>query len=248
MEKLSYKLHDFEGPLDLLLRLISKNKLNIYDIQISLLLDQYMEQINAMREQDMEVASEFLEMAARLVYLKTATLLPKHEEAEELKRELTGQLLEYRECQRVAAMLAKQMTFDAISRPPDELEADPLYRRQHNAQELLDAYFAAAGKGKRKLPPPPAAFSGIVSRKVVSVGSRIIFVLRRLWTSKEVPFRQLLERSENKSQLVATFLAVLELVKAKRVEVEEGTEASDVVLKMRKGGEGEWRSRKRKRP
>ena len=93
MEKISYKLPSFEGPLDLLLYLISKNKLNIYDIQISTLLDQYMEHIKAMQEQDMDVASEFLEMAARLVQIKTASLLPKHQEAEEFKEDLTGQLL-----------------------------------------------------------------------------------------------------------------------------------------------------------
>ena len=80
MEKLSYKLETFEGPLDLLLYLITKNKLDICDIQISELLDQYMEQINAMQEADMDVSSEFLEMAARLVYMKTVSLLPKHEE------------------------------------------------------------------------------------------------------------------------------------------------------------------------
>ena len=78
MEKLSYKLETFEGPLDLLLYLITKNKLDICDIQISELLDQYMEQINAMQEADMDVSSEFLEMAARLVYMKTVSLLPKH--------------------------------------------------------------------------------------------------------------------------------------------------------------------------
>ena len=95
MEKLSYKLEKFEGPLDLLLTLITKNKLNIFDIQISELCDQYMEQINRMKDLDMDVASEFLEMAARLVYIKTVSLLPKHEEADALKQELTGQLLEY---------------------------------------------------------------------------------------------------------------------------------------------------------
>ena len=87
MEKLSYKLETFEGPLDLLLYLITKNKLDICDIQISELLDQYMEQINAMQEADMDIASEFLEMAARLVYMKTVSLLPKHEEMEALRQE-----------------------------------------------------------------------------------------------------------------------------------------------------------------
>ena len=112
-EKLSYKLENFEGPLDLLLFLIAKKKLQIVDISISELVDQYMEQIEAMREQDMDIASEFVEMAARLVYIKTVSLLPKHEEAEELKKELEGQLLEYQECKRVAAQLSKMISFDA---------------------------------------------------------------------------------------------------------------------------------------
>ena len=85
MEKLSYKIEAFEGPLDLLLYLISKNKLNIFDIQISELLEQYLQQIDVMKERDMDVSSEFLEMAARLVHIKSVSLLPKHEEAEELK-------------------------------------------------------------------------------------------------------------------------------------------------------------------
>ena len=77
MEKISYKLEVFEGPLDLLLHLIEKNKLNIYDIQISELLSQYMEQINIMQEQDLDIAGEFLSMASRLVQIKSAMLLPK---------------------------------------------------------------------------------------------------------------------------------------------------------------------------
>ena len=97
METLSYKLEVFEGPLDLLLTLIAKNKLNIYDIPIALLLEQYMEQIERMQAENLDVASEFLEMAARLVHIKSVSLLPKREEEEVLRRELTGQLLEYKE-------------------------------------------------------------------------------------------------------------------------------------------------------
>ena len=94
MEKLQFKLEKFEGPMDLLLHLISKHKLNIYDIEISSLLEQYLNYINDMKAADMEVTSEFLEMAARLVYMKTCSLLPEDkEEEEQLKRELTGQLL-----------------------------------------------------------------------------------------------------------------------------------------------------------
>ena len=82
MEKLSYKLEVFEGPMDLLLHLISKHKLNIYDIPVAELLEQYLAHTDAMREADMDVQSEFLEMASRLLYIKTVSLLPKHDEIE----------------------------------------------------------------------------------------------------------------------------------------------------------------------
>ena len=103
---LLYKTEDFEGPLDLLLHLIAKNKLNIYDIKISLLVEQYLEQIKLMQEDEMDLASEFIEMASRLIYIKTVSLLPKHEEIEQLKKELTGELLEYQVCKQVAQMFA----------------------------------------------------------------------------------------------------------------------------------------------
>ena len=132
---LQYRLEAFEGPLDLLLALIAKNKLNIYDIRISELLEQYMEQINAMQEQDLDIASEFLEMASRLVYIKSVMLLPKHEEAEELKKELTGQLLEYQQCRQAAAMLGKMVTYDLYASSPAEIEYDTTYTRVHQREE-----------------------------------------------------------------------------------------------------------------
>ena len=94
MEKPQFKTGGFEGPLDLLLYLIQKHKLDICDIEISALLEQYLAYIDAMGQDDLEIASEFLEMAARLVYIKTAMLLPRHEEeGVKLKAELQGQLL-----------------------------------------------------------------------------------------------------------------------------------------------------------
>ena len=107
METISYKLPVFEGPLDLLLFLVQKHKLNIYDIPIAQVLEQYLAAIREMQAYDMEIASEFLEMAAQLVYIKSVMLLPRHEEeTEEFKRELTGQLIEYQLCQQMARRLA----------------------------------------------------------------------------------------------------------------------------------------------
>ena len=109
MEKISYKLEVFEGPMDLLLHLITKHKLDIYDIPILELVEQYTSYVREMQEENMEVASEFLEMAARLVYIKTVSLLPVYDEAEELKNELRDELLEYRDCKILAGKLS-QMT------------------------------------------------------------------------------------------------------------------------------------------
>lgn len=239
MEKLSYKLEVFEGPLDLLLHLIEKNKLNIYDIQISELLEQYMEQINIMQEQDLDVAGEFLSMASRLVQIKSAMLLPKYEEAEEMKKELSGQLIEYRKCKRVAKMLAETISFDSFCREPAKIRADMRYKHSHPPEYLIPAYLAAVGRGKEKVPPSKEAFSGIVSRRIVSVSSKIISVMRKLWGGRTVQYSSVFEDAQDKSELVATFLAILELIKGKRVRIEgEGDECS---LTMIGGGGKQWK-------
>ena len=110
MEQLNYKIDVFEGPMDLLLHLISKHKLNINDIPIVELVNQYLDYVRQMQEQDFDIAGEFLEMAARLIYIKTVSLLPRHEEAEILKKELTGELIEYQDCKIMAGKLANKLT------------------------------------------------------------------------------------------------------------------------------------------
>ena len=107
MEGLSFKLEIFEGPLDALLALIQKHKLNIQDIEISVLLDQFMLYLSRMAEADLEITSDFLEMAARLIMIKSAALLPR-EEAEQMKRELQGALIEYALCKTMAERLKKR--------------------------------------------------------------------------------------------------------------------------------------------
>ncbi len=222
MEAISYRLPVFEGPLDLLLFLIQKNKLNIYDIPIAEILRQYLDAIEEMKELDLDIASEFLEMAARLVQIKSAMLLPKYEdEAEVLRQELTGQLVEYKLCQEAARRMAKQyIGGDLFVREPEEVEPDMTYRRVHPPEVLVEAYLAAAGRGKRRLPPPPQAFHGIVARKIVSVSSKIVYVLRNLRHKKEMKYDSLFDGAETKSDLVATFLALLELMKARRIRVD----------------------------
>lgn len=236
--QLNYKLPTFEGPLDLLLSLIAKNKINIYDIVIADLLDQYMEQIKLMQDNQMDVAAEFLTMASRLVYIKSAMLLPKHEEeAEELKKELSGQLIEYQLCKEIAAKLSVIYDFDTFYKDASPVKFDLTYNRKHDPQDIVKGYIDAVGRGKRKLPPPQSAFAGIMERKIVSVNSRIITVMRKLWRGKRVKYAELFEAAEGRGELVATLLAVLELVKGKRVRISgNGDKAEVYMLEDRKNG------------
>lgn len=218
MEQISYKVAEFEGPLDLLLHLIAKNKLDIYDIKISLILDQYLEHIGLMAEFDMDVSSEFLEMAARLVYIKTISLLPKHDEVEVLKRELTGQLIEYQECKRIAQLMTEKLSFDMFSRPEETVEFTTEYNIKHDLIALVNAYNIAVGrKNIKKMPINKESFSGIVSVQMVSVTSKVVFVLRKLWNNQEVRYLDIFEGNDSKSANIATFLAILELTKSKRI-------------------------------
>ncbi len=230
MEKLHYRLENFEGPLDLLLNLVAKNKIDIYDIPIAELLEQYMEQIDLMREADMDVASEFLEMAARLVYIKTASLLPRQEDEEDPRMELTGLLLEYQQCKAAAEKLREMAAFNTVTRPPEELPADFIYKRLHDPRELGQALRAAWGKGKSLMPPKPESFSALVSARIVSVASQTVYVLRTLWKRGSIAYRALFAEKEERSARVAVFLALLELVKNRRVRVEGEGDLCEVRL------------------
>lgn len=223
MEAISYKLDVFEGPMDLLLHLISKHKIDINDIPILLLVEQYLEYVKKMQEEDMEVASEFLEMAARLVYIKTVSLLPVHEEeADALKNELQGELSEYKDCKLMAEKLSERADgFDFLARKPEKFAPDMTYTRSHEPFELLKAYLAAVGRGRRNLPPPIEAFTGIVAHKIVPIRERVGYIMKKLFKGKKQKFRTFFEKAESRSEMVATFLALLSLTKDKKIILNE---------------------------
>ncbi|MEE1139194.1 MAG: segregation/condensation protein A [Acutalibacteraceae bacterium] len=236
MEKLQYKLEVFEGPMDLLLQLIAKKKVSINDVPIMEIIEQYLDFVRQMQEDNLDISSEFLEMAARLLYIKTVSLLPVHEEAEKLVEELRGELTEYQDCKLVAGKLQNQAKgFDFYSRPPEEIEVDMTYTRIHEPAEIFKAYIAAVGKGKRKLPPPIEAFRGIVAHKIVSVASRISFIVDKFKQKKNHRFLSFFEGSESRSEMVATFLALLAMAKAKRIQIDG--QGDDVSITLLEGGE-----------
>ncbi|MBQ6838081.1 MAG: segregation/condensation protein A [Clostridia bacterium] len=237
MEKISYKLEVFEGPMDLLLHLITKHKLDIYDIPILELVEQYTAYVREMQEENMEVASEFLEMAARLVYIKTVSLLPVYDEAEELKNELRDELLEYRDCKILAGKLS-QMTdgFNYTVRAfPEEVAPDMSYKRLHEPSELLGAYSLAAGKKLRRLPPPLDSFKTIVTKKIVSVGSKIESIVTSLKSKRKRKLYDIYREAKSRSDLIAAFLAVLELAKNKTIYV--SGDGDDIQIELLEGME-----------
>lgn len=236
-----FKLEKFEGPLDLLLSLIAKHKLDIYDIPISELLEQYLAYIAEMQQQDMDVASEFLEMAARLVYIKTAMLLPHHQgEAEEMKIELEGQLLEYSVCKQVAEELKnRNCGGDIYVREAAEIELPKTFTGTADKQKLLEAYLAMAGRNKRKLPPPVSHFTQIVARRMVSIRSRITLILSKVIGNKNVPIEEIWSQNSDRYELVASFLAVLELIRHSRVTVSDD---GKTISYNAAGGDTDWDS------
>ena len=215
--------------MDLLLHLISKHKVRIEDVPIMDLINQYLDYMKKLKEEKVLVDSAAC--AARLVYIKTVSLLPVHEEADRLAEELRGELTEYRDCQLMAGKLAEQANgFNFFSREPQEIDVDMTYTRLHEPSELYKAYMAAVGKGKRKLPPPVEAFSGIIAKKIVSVSSRFSYILRKLGRNKKQKFISFFERSTSRSEMVATFMAMLALVKSKKVEINGDGGDAEVTL------------------
>ncbi len=228
---LNYKLEGFEGPLDLLLQLIARNKYNIYDIPLLDLIEQYLQQIELIKQDEMEVESEFLEMASRLLYIKTVSLLPKHDEVVKLKEELTGELLEYMVCQQMARKFSEmQSGFDMFVRKPTEYEFDKTYELVHPKNLMFESYMAAVGRGQRRLPPSTAPFTKIVAKKIVAVSTKIVFVIRKLFKGGKSKLSDLYKTAESRSEMVATFLAILELCKANRVKVHGDGENQEISL------------------
>lgn len=233
MEGLSFKLEIFEGPLDLMLSLIQKHKLNIQDIEISVLLDQFMLYLDRMSEADIEITSEFLEMAARLIMIKSAALLPK-EEAEEMKREFQGALIEYALCKTMAERLKKRYLGDVVFvRQPAGIEIDRAYHKLHQPEELMLAYGALNERVRRKASYRPRSIKPIVAKSYVTVFTGIVSVLKKLRRSGTVQMEEFY-RGQPRSRTVATFLAILELSKEGRIFISE--DGDSVRLRTRADG------------
>ena len=224
-------LEDFDGPLDVILQLLSKNKIEIQDIRISSILEQYLAYLDEMKRLDMEIASEFIAMASYLMLIKTKMLLSAAEQEEAMSEmELLIRSLEERQRKDAFTQIKTGVAFLAdrneiglnlFTKGQEPFERDQTYRYQHTPEDLVRAMEAMAERSERAMPPPTSNFSGIVGREPYPVTKKAAEVLRKLLSHGISRFLKLFRGNRSRSEIVATFLAVLELCRLKSVTLEE---------------------------
>lgn len=238
------KLQVFEGPLDLLLHLIEKNQVNIYDIPIVTITEQYLEYLGEMQRQDLDVMSEFLVMAATLINIKAKMLLPKEEEEEEEEEdpraELVRRLLEYK-MYKYAATELKDMELDAagsIYRSPAIPKEVAEYREEIDPVELCDGltlnrlneiFQMVMKKQVEKIDPIRSKF-GTIEREEISIEERMDTIRDQVKGLKGISFRTLLEIQASKINVIVTFMAILELMKVGAITVRQNGLFDDIMI------------------
>ena len=223
---------DFNGPLDVILLLLSKNKIEIQDISITSILEQYLAYLEEMKRMDMEIASEFIAMASHLMYIKTKMLLSAAEQAEALSEmELLIRSLEERQRKDAYEKIKESVKFledrnelglGLFVKEPEPLKKDDTYRYQHAPEDLISAMAAIADRKGQQLPPVKAAFEGLVGREPYPVTKKAAEILKRLLSHGVTKLRALFRGARSRSEIVATFLAVLELCKLRSVSIGDG--------------------------
>lgn len=238
------RLQVFEGPLDLLLHLIDKNKVNIYDIPIVLITEQYLEYVNAMDKTDLNVVSEFLVMAATLLEIKSKMLLPKEVnedgEEEDPRAELVAKLLEYKMYKYMAYELkdrqvdAGRALYKAATIPPEvEEHREPVDLNKLfsdvTLRTLNDIFQEIMKRQEYKVDKVRSGF-GKIEKEEVNLLDKIEYVKEYARMNRSFSFRQLLLESKSKMQVVVTFLAILELMKSSFIHVEQDGTFADIKI------------------
>jgi segregation and condensation protein A len=245
---LEVKLQVFEGPLDLLMHLIDKNKIDIYDIPIVTITEQYMDYINAMQRDDMEVTSEFLVMAATLIDIKCKMLLPKEVnedgEEEDPRAELVEKLLEY-----------KMYKFMADELKDRQQEADMQWFRSRNIPKEVSEYEAPIDfsdligdatlsklnsifqellkRQEDKVDPIRSRF-GNIEKEEIDMDAKTLYIKAYIREHQRFSFRQLLEKQHSKTEIIVTFLVMLEEMKLGEIEIEQDETFGDIMITSRK--------------
>ncbi len=243
-------MEDFEGPLDVIFLLLSKNKIEIQDVSITAILEQYLAYLEEMKRLDMEIASEFITMASHLMLIKTKMLLSAAEQAEaESELDLLRQSLIERQRKeaieqiRIAVGILEprnEIGRCVFTKDPEPLRKDRSYQYKHEPMDLLRALDTIAERNNRQLPPPTNNFKGIVGKEPYPVGRKTGELLRKLLLRGVERLKNLFKGNKSRSEIVATFLAILEMCKTGSAVLEDDNsgENPNVRLTDNRHGEG----------
>ena len=227
----SEQMEDFEGPLDVIFLLLSKNKIEIQDVSITAILEQYLAYLDEMKRLDMEIASEFITMASHLMLIKTKMLLSAAEQAEaENELDILRQSLIERQRKEAMEQIRTAITWleprneigrCLFTKEPEPLPKEQSYRYQHETADLLRALDNISERNQRRLPPPTVNFKGIVGRERYPVGKKTAEILRRLILRGVERLKNLFKGNKTRSEVVATFISVLEMCKTGSISLED---------------------------
>ena len=235
-------MEDFEGPLDVIFLLLSKNKIDIQDVSITAILEQYLAYLEEMKRLDMEIASEFISMASHLMLIKTKMLLSAAEAAEaESELDLLRQSLIERQRKEAMEQIRSAITFleplnevgrCIFTKDPEPLRRDLTYRYQHEPSDLLRALDEITERNQRRLPPPTVNFKGIVGKEPYPVARKAGEVIRALVLRGVERLKNLFRGNKTRSEIVATFLAILDLCKTNSVTLEDDTSGDNPNVRL----------------
>lgn len=235
MEAITYRLDQFEGPLDLLLTLIQKNKMNIEDIPISIICDQYLEYLREAQSMDMEVAGEFIVMASELMLIKSRMLLPRVEDGEaDPRADLADALRRYQQAKEAAKKMAElfKVYSGRMVKDTDEISIDTSYVADQQVTSLLLAVrrIIAANESRPKL--EKAVFAPMIAKPIIPVDIKIVGILHRMEKKKKdepTSMKELLADATSLPDLIAIFLGILELMKVRKIRMQEDEYADNSV-------------------
>ena len=238
-KKYSIKIDNFEGPLDLLIYLIEKNKMDIYDINLTEITDQYIEYLNAMEEMNLEIASEFLIMASSLLYLKSKKLLPKQEdETEELtEEELIRRIIEYKKYKEITKVF-KENYLDFSKRIEKNQEEIKLQKRklekEYAKNKIPEVYSALVGRTNQRLNQNAKNIEKIALVENYTVASKVKEMFRVLVKQKRFVFNRMFSlKQKNKQEVVTAFSGLLELSRRNKVQTSQDEIFGDIVVERK---------------
>ena len=227
MDTLTYKLEQFEGPLDLLLSLIQKNKVSITDIPIALICDQYVEYITRAQELDMELASEFIVMASELMLIKSRMLLPKtEEEAEDPRATLTDALLRYQQAKEAAQKLSPMYAYYSgrMVKDTDEISVDKTYVADQDVTALCAAVRRIVAYNNALEHAATTTFKPMISKPIIPVEIKIVSIIKRIERQGAASLFELVDSEATLPDMIASFLGVLELIKVRKLLIADSVD------------------------